>query len=143
MVMLREGISMLKKLLQTKICRQVGPILKLSPLLIADSADLGVTLATGCKTLFFSDGLLVDSYIASQGRVLIGAQYPHPDSPIGRFLDSLDKRLHLVWDDLSEFARAANIATQFCKLSIDSDLYLEVMVSILLPFRQPPLRQYE
>ncbi|XXG98039.1 hypothetical protein Hte_004356 [Hypoxylon texense] len=58
----------------------------------------------------------------------------HQDSPapaldLGPFLGSLDIRLRLVWDDLSEFTRAANIATQ-CKLAIDGELYQEVMISI-------------
>lgn len=51
------------------------------------------------------------------------------ESDLEQILDSLDIRLRLVWDDLSEFVRAANIATQ-CKLSMDNEIYHEVMVSI-------------
>ncbi|OCK77896.1 hypothetical protein K432DRAFT_357774 [Lepidopterella palustris CBS 459.81] len=123
MVILRGGMSAFKgnRQLQTKIFR----------------ADLGVALGTGCKTLFFSDGVLWDSYFAPRRRIPIsGAQDSDPDPDpqmfapnLGCFLDSLDMRLRLVWDDLSEFVRAANIVTQ-CKLSIDSELYQELMVSI-------------
>ncbi|KAI0834404.1 hypothetical protein F5Y06DRAFT_279140 [Hypoxylon sp. FL0890] len=45
------------------------------------------------------------------------------------FLEGLNTRLRAVWDDVSEFVRAANIAIQ-CRLKIDSDLYHEIMISI-------------
>jgi hypothetical protein len=45
------------------------------------------------------------------------------------FLDSLDTRLGIVWDDISEVVRSANIAGQV-KLMLDHELYNEVMVSI-------------
>lgn len=50
-------------------------------------------------------------------------------SDLSSFLDSIDLRLRRVWNDVSEFVRAANIATQ-CKRSIDNELYQETMVSI-------------
>ena len=52
-----------------------------------------------------------------------------PSSDLRRFLDSLDMRLHLIWDDLSEFVQAANSITQ-SKHSIDGELYQKVMISI-------------
>ncbi|KAF2806033.1 uncharacterized protein BDZ99DRAFT_501563 [Mytilinidion resinicola] len=121
MVILRGGISAFQwnRSLQTKIFR----------------ADLGVALSTGRKPLFFSDGVSWDSYIASQGKIpALRAQDSDSDpqipaSGLGIFLDSLDTRLRSVWDDVSEFVRAANIASQ-CKRGIDSDLYQEVMISI-------------
>lgn len=85
--------------------------------------------------MFFSGCVSWDSYIPSQGRLSHSESKdsdPDPEiatSDIGHFLDRLDARLRLVWDDLTEFSRAANIATQ-CKLSIDTELYQEVMVSI-------------
>lgn len=51
------------------------------------------------------------------------------ETPSDVFLDRLDPRLRLVWSDVSEVARAANVAAQ-CKLSIDADLYPEVLVSV-------------
>ncbi|KIX03867.1 uncharacterized protein Z518_07420 [Rhinocladiella mackenziei CBS 650.93] len=118
MVILRGGLSAFtgNRQLQTKI------------------ADLGVALGTGCQPLFFSDGILWDSRIASPGRIPIsGTQDPDPDpqmptSDLGPFFDSLDTRLRLVWDDISELVRATNMATQ-CKLYIDKELYQEVMIS--------------
>lgn len=92
------------------------------------SAAIGVALGTGCKPIFFSGCVSWDSYIPSQGRLSHSESKdsdPDPEiatSDIGHFLDRLDARLRLVWDDLAEFSRAANIATQ-CKLSIDTELY--------------------
>lgn len=34
------------------------------------------------------------------------------ESDLERLLDGLDLRLRFVWNDIAEFARAANIATQ-------------------------------
>ncbi|KAF2498479.1 hypothetical protein BU16DRAFT_536502 [Lophium mytilinum] len=124
MVLLRGGISALQwnRSLQAKIFRQVSPI-EIS------------SLSTGHQPLFFSDGVSWDSYIASQGcRPAPVGQDSDLDLPIrasdlGYFLDGLDTRLHSIWDDISEFVRAANIATQ-CNRGIDSELYQEVMVSI-------------
>ncbi|KAH8679358.1 hypothetical protein BGZ61DRAFT_457085 [Ilyonectria robusta] len=121
MVMLRGGISAFKenRSLQPKIFR----------------ADIGVALATGCKPLFFSGCVSWDSYIPSKGKLShLQPKDSDPDpeiptSDIGHFLYSLDARLRSAWDDLAEFSRAANIATQ-CKLRIDTELYQEVMVSI-------------
>lgn len=45
------------------------------------------------------------------------------------FLANIETRLRIVWGDLFELTRAANIATQ-CERSLDSELYQEVMVSI-------------
>ncbi|KAK6079207.1 hypothetical protein SCUP234_05760 [Seiridium cupressi] len=45
------------------------------------------------------------------------------------FLGRIDTRLRLVWLDLAEFVRAVNIARQ-TRLDIDSELYMEAMVSI-------------
>ncbi|KAI2472639.1 hypothetical protein F4781DRAFT_316855 [Annulohypoxylon bovei var. microspora] len=119
MVILRGGITAFfqNKLLQTKIL----------------SADLGVSLSTGCKPLFFSRDISWHPYITSHGRTsTFGGQrlqVPMSASDLEHFLGGLDTRLRFIWDDLAEFVRAANIAAQ-CKLDIDIDLYREVMVSI-------------
>ncbi|KAK7752045.1 hypothetical protein SLS62_006009 [Diatrype stigma] len=127
MVELRGGILAFRanRQLQAKILRQV-------------SVDLGVALSTGRSPAFFSDSISWVSYIAvSQGRIpLSGTQLagsgsaPKLSAPdLEHFLDGMDVRLRFVWDDVVEYARAANIATQ-CQLSIDQELYQEVMVSV-------------
>ncbi|KAF2096424.1 hypothetical protein NA57DRAFT_42123, partial [Rhizodiscina lignyota] len=129
MITLRGGLSAFagKRQLQAKICRQVASL--------PSSADLGVALGVGCKPLFSSDGFLWNSCVASQGNTSISrlnALDPDHlicDSALGHFLESLDTRLCLVWEGLSEFVRAANIATQ-CNFTIDGELYQEVMLSI-------------
>lgn len=89
----------------------------------------------GCSPLFLSDEISWDSYIASQGRMPMsaakdtGPAVQMSFSDLSSFLDSIDLRLRRVWNDVSEFVRAANIATQ-CKRSIDNELYQETMVSI-------------
>lgn len=89
----------------------------------------------GCSPLFLSDGISWDSYIASQGRMPMsaakdtGPAVQMSFSDLSSFLDSIDLRLRRVCNDVSEFVRAANIATQ-CKRSIDNELYQETMVSI-------------
>ncbi|KAI1415452.1 hypothetical protein F5Y13DRAFT_156057 [Hypoxylon sp. FL1857] len=119
MVILRGGISefRMNKQLQTKILR----------------VDLGVALSVGRKTLFFSEGLSWDSYVPSPRKKpaprFHNATPTSVASTLNHFLGGLDTRLCAIWDDVSEFVRAANITTQ-CKREIDSDLYHEVMLSI-------------
>lgn len=48
---------------------------------------------------------------------------------IETYLENTDVRLLHIWNDLSEFVRAANIAQQ-CRRGIDTELYLESLVSI-------------
>ncbi|KAI6083333.1 hypothetical protein F4821DRAFT_194566 [Hypoxylon rubiginosum] len=117
-VALRGGILAfrLNKKLQAKILR----------------ADLAVALSTGYKPLFLSDSISWGSYIAPKRRLFnsgVSTRDQNSVWDIKPFLSGLDERLRLTWDDLSEFTRAANIATQ-CKRTIDEDLYQEVMISI-------------
>ncbi|KAI5457499.1 hypothetical protein BGZ63DRAFT_79872 [Mariannaea sp. PMI_226] len=121
MVMLRGGISAFhnNRELQAKICR----------------ADLGVALSTGCKPLFFSNGISWELYLAPQPRKsIIYGQFPTCDqdaqvSCISQFLRGLDPRLGRIWGDVSEVVRAANLAIQ-CKRSIDIEIYREVLISV-------------
>ncbi|RDW89759.1 hypothetical protein BP6252_01791 [Coleophoma cylindrospora] len=121
LVTLRGGISAFKenKHLQTKICR----------------VDLGVALSIGCQALFLSDGISWDSYISSRAKMPTSGLHDSDPwhqtltSDLGCILNNLDTRLSHVWDDLSEFVRAANVITQG-KLNMDNELYQEVMVSI-------------
>jgi hypothetical protein len=105
-------------------------------LLIPGSADLAASLSMGCKPLFFSDdGIPWTSYVASQRILPISTvRWPNRtcsalDLDLENFLDGLDTRLHRIWNDLSEFARAANLAA-VCQHHLDSELYQETMVSV-------------
>ena len=107
-------------------------------MLYSEGIDGTVLRDTGHKTLFFSDSLLVEYCLAMEGRVPLWTPRSSPDPLVGPFLDSLDTRLCLAWGDPSEFARTANTAARCCKISIDSDRYLQAMVSIhngLINFR--------
>ncbi|KAI0160843.1 hypothetical protein GGR52DRAFT_148908 [Hypoxylon sp. FL1284] len=119
MVMLRGGILAFQanKTLQTKIL----------------CADLGVALSAGCKPRFFSDTISWGSYIAPKPRASTSLRSCRDPlghaSGLAAFLGGLDTKLRLIWDDISELARAVNVATQ-CKLSIDGELYRDGMISI-------------
>ncbi|KAK9771095.1 putative Transcription factor domain-containing protein [Seiridium cardinale] len=119
MVALRGGLSSFqgKKLLQAKICR----------------ADLEVTISTGCKPLICSKDFSWGSYLSSSRQTLVsstsGPTTKRCAAELEGFLGRIDTRLRLVWLDLAEFVRAVNIARQ-TRLDIDSELYMEAMVSI-------------
>ncbi|KAH7144194.1 hypothetical protein B0J13DRAFT_622758 [Dactylonectria estremocensis] len=123
-VTLRGGISVFEgnKTLQTKIFR----------------ADIGVALNTERQPIFFCKEIPWDAYIPSRiARSTSAIHDPGTEATdsqtivfdLAQFLDGIDIRLRRVWDDIFEFSRAANIALQ-CKLSVDPELYQEVMVSI-------------
>jgi hypothetical protein len=108
MIQMRGGIGSLSRnsQLQIKSCR----------------ADLGVSIATGRKPLFFADGISWRSYLAPDGTAARRTE-------IHDVLAAPDQRLVNVWVDMKEFCRAANIAfVTGCKL--DPELFQEVMTSV-------------
>ncbi|KAK6203995.1 hypothetical protein LQW54_008568 [Pestalotiopsis sp. IQ-011] len=108
MVRLRGGLAAFRgqTLLQSKICR----------------ADIEVALATG-RGPVMCPRVCWDPCMPSSGRP------PSLAPEIQNYLENAEIRLLHIWNDLSEFVRAANIAQQ-CRRDIDTELYLESMVSI-------------
>ncbi len=95
-----------------------------------------MALSLGCIPLFTPDDLSWDPFFPYRKKIpsIPRAQLPDssrqsPGLDLVCFLENLDTRLHDVWDDFSEYVRAANIATQ-CERSIDSELYQDLMFSI-------------
>ncbi|ETS76532.1 hypothetical protein PFICI_11919 [Pestalotiopsis fici W106-1] len=99
-----------KRLLQSKMYR----------------VDIEVALSTGRDPLLKSYTSW-DPYIfpSQESASLVD----HLNSNIKSYIDTLDPRLRNIWNDLFQFVRAANIAEQ-CNRSIDTDLYLDSMISI-------------
>ncbi|KAI0168598.1 hypothetical protein BJ166DRAFT_260090 [Pestalotiopsis sp. NC0098] len=108
MVHLRGGLAAFRgqTLLQSKICR----------------ADIEVALATGRGPVIYPNIRWAPCMPSSSGPSSLAPE-------IENYLESADLRLLHIWNDLSEFVRAANIAEQ-CRRGIDTELYLESMVSI-------------
>lgn len=108
MVHLRGGLAAFRgqTLLQSKICR----------------ADIEVALATGRGPVIYPNIRWAPCMPSSSGPSSLAPE-------IKKYLESADIRLLHIWNDLSEFVRAANIAEQ-CRRGIDTELYLESMVSI-------------
>lgn len=90
--------------------------------------DLGVSLSTGSKPLFFSEELSWNSYLPTQAPKKTENSGEESSSLIN-FLESLDTWLRLVWGDLKAYSQSANMAA-ICGLDMDIALYQEAMVSI-------------
>ncbi|KAJ4286655.1 hypothetical protein N0V90_012907 [Kalmusia sp. IMI 367209] len=117
MVGLRGGLSSFNRRLLTKVCH----------------ADIGLSLSTGRKPIFFSGDSSCNSFISPRraGMSDPGRSTRHtPAAPSGMqaFLDTLDVRLRHVFDDLYELSRAANLATQ-CSLVMNGAMYEELTIS--------------
>lgn len=129
MVHLRGGLAAFRgqTLLQSKICRSVKLLPTNNRLITTDfdlieSADIEVALATGRGPVIYPNIRWAPCMPSSSGPSSLAPE-------IKKYLESADIRLLHIWNDLSEFVRAANIAEQ-CRRGIDTELYLESMVSI-------------
>ncbi|KAL1860409.1 hypothetical protein VTK73DRAFT_7355 [Phialemonium thermophilum] len=117
-VSLRGGLSAFKgdaHGIQSKVCR----------------VDLGYSLCTGQKPLFFADRIPWDSYIATHPPIANFDPPPPPDgvANVTRFLESLDWRLVNVWRDLYHFSQLGNLAAQTGR-RLQHDAFHEMMASI-------------
>lgn len=96
------------------------------------SADLEIAIGTGCKTLFHEHISLSAHHGPSNPesiRSISRAMDPVLTEVLLDFIGNMDLRLRAVWWDIFEFVRAVNIAKQ-CKRKVDSDIYLDLMISI-------------
>ncbi|WDK21969.1 hypothetical protein CGRA01v4_13259 [Colletotrichum graminicola] len=115
-VQLRGGIERFRHNLQlhVKICR----------------VDIGWSLCTGEKPLYYRDNISWESAFASMlGNPPTGFEHDRHLSDVRLFVDSTDRRIGNVFQDLHDFSRLANFLVKTGR-KIDPNGFQNLMISI-------------